>query len=663
MDILPGLLSFSAWLDEKDKNIKRNAQDLPGLLRSFGQDVQQGAAADKSAWDASRSVMPGVREAGVREMNARGQELGGLLGAITRAAPKEIALSKRFKSGENKDIYRGSEAFGGITPAKLGSMRANYIEAAQTGAPYSKYWYDNTSKDLWRIAGEDVSKADPLAEVLATTSSSTPVGSNAMYGFKGWNQNLVGDKINTGLYPTRMSQEIDAILNGGQQASGLKRSPYAGGLSVEWRPDPTLLAVNDIHNVRAWGIKDPVTGKEWKKGVGEAGHRFLQDQHKVVADRLNDYAAANIAMARAAGASEADIAKMIQPDWNNYRVQAAAWSTQRNRGPQKIPMQEAGKHYGDFLNDYAGQITREWTPGNNTGHAQGLLSMPYQTQQDFANAMEANVRGPQGIDAIASRLGALSDTTLPNAGVYEGVAAPGFASQIQVGKGLGRQTIDDSSAKVMDAVAATHGLLGAQKQAAWNYLGGPAPNKSAGAYQLRRGAPFSPDELGQLRGMVPDADIPQVDPRGARVLQFADAGDASRPGLLKDLRAAAKTFGADVQPSVRSGNLFPVDENFNAPATWSAKPYIEKIEAAGPKVVANWNAEMPAVAAGLLRTAEDFFAKHNLTSAPWYRPMMEGISRGGLEELKRLVKAGIVPVAALAVFGLREEPAGLLAYQ
>ncbi len=78
-----GLLDeLGAWLDQKKRNVAANAQDLPGLLRSFGQDVQQGAGADKSAWDASRSVMPEVREAGVREMNARGQELGGLLGAI-----------------------------------------------------------------------------------------------------------------------------------------------------------------------------------------------------------------------------------------------------------------------------------------------------------------------------------------------------------------------------------------------------------------------------------------------------------------------------------------------------------------------------------------------------------------------------------------------------
>ena len=90
-----GLLDdLGAWLDQKKRNVAVNAQNLPGLLASFAQDVQQGAAADKSAWDASRSVMPGVREAGIREMNARGQELGGLLGTFAGVGAKTADVVK-----------------------------------------------------------------------------------------------------------------------------------------------------------------------------------------------------------------------------------------------------------------------------------------------------------------------------------------------------------------------------------------------------------------------------------------------------------------------------------------------------------------------------------------------------------------------------------------
>lgn len=85
---------FLDWKTRTRKTIERNARDPAGLLASFAQDVQQGSAADKSAWDASRSVMPGVREAGIREMNARGQELGGLLGTFAGVGAKTANVVK-----------------------------------------------------------------------------------------------------------------------------------------------------------------------------------------------------------------------------------------------------------------------------------------------------------------------------------------------------------------------------------------------------------------------------------------------------------------------------------------------------------------------------------------------------------------------------------------
>lgn len=96
-----GLLDdLGAWLDQKKRNVAANAQNLPGLLASFAQDVQRGAAAGKSAWDASRSVMPGVREAGIREMNAQGQELGGLLGTFAGVGAKTADVAKLGKAKE-----------------------------------------------------------------------------------------------------------------------------------------------------------------------------------------------------------------------------------------------------------------------------------------------------------------------------------------------------------------------------------------------------------------------------------------------------------------------------------------------------------------------------------------------------------------------------------
>lgn len=589
-----------------------------------------------------------------RQMGAINPDQSKVIAKLTgreQLVPKKVALPDTFQSGEKEGILRGSEAFGGLTEKQFKQKRARYKSQAERGADYSKYWYDLTSGDLFSLAGGNVPMADNLAHVLATTSSSTPVGSNFMYGAKGWNQWLVGDPINTGKYPTRMSADIADILDSGAGVSGFKRSPYAGGLSVAWRPNPDLLAVNDIHNVRGWGIREPKTGKLWSKGVPEAGHRLLQRQTGKVVKSLNDDANKNLEFARLLGGMPDEVAQLPQADWNKYRVQASAWAPQR-MDALGIPLKDASKHYGDYINEYSAQNTRSWIPGSNTGHLPELLSAPMSKQNELSNLLEEVVAGRNGIDNVAHGLGALSGRTLKNAGIYEGRPEPGFASQVPVGKLTGSQMMDPSSMKVMDAVAASHGLLGVQKQVAHNFLGGEAPIKSAGALRFDRGSPFSPDEIERLAGMGIKFDIPQVDPAGARMLVFDDVGAASRQDAWKAAKKAGKEFGAKVTAHHRDGNLFPVDENFNAPEKWSSVPFVEAIERAGPRVVENFDKNVAPKAAEILARVESFAQKNGMTQAEWYRPLMEGLARGGLAEVKRLHKAGIIPAVALAAIGL-----------
>ncbi|MCU0501533.1 MAG: hypothetical protein MUC51_07160 [Anaerolineae bacterium] len=136
MDMLPGLLSFSAWLDEQGKKVKR-IPELPGLLAGALQNAQPGAWVDqkkrnlvnnvsdpglmltrldedakrmvkddRSAFEATRSVMPEVRDAGVREINASGQELGGLLGTFAGVGAKTADV---VKLGKAKAMVKAGE--------------------------------------------------------------------------------------------------------------------------------------------------------------------------------------------------------------------------------------------------------------------------------------------------------------------------------------------------------------------------------------------------------------------------------------------------------------------------------------------------------------------------------------------------------------------------
>lgn len=545
------------------------------------------------------------------------------------AAPKAVDVASRFKSGERAGIYRGSEAFGGITPQKLGAMRSEYLNKMEQGVG-GRNWYDESSADISRWVGGNPTEADKLANILAITSSRTPVSSNLMYANKGWNQLLTGDPLKTGGFPATMGKNIqEVIANPESSASGLKRSPFSAGLSVDWRgAEFANRPTHDIHDVRAWGITDPKTGELWSKGVGEAGHRFLDEQA--------DYVTKEALKRKLGGVS----------DWNPYRAQAAAWIAQKAAREGK-PISETAKHYGSFAPDYQALISREWVTGENTGHLPELLNAPESVKQAYSNAMENTIRGNKGIDQFARDIGALSDTVTPNIGFYEGASNPAFISRIGVGKESGSQVIDPASAKVMQAITAGHGLLGTQKQSAWNYLGGEVPIKQAGGIRLS-GSNLSDAQFKELTGKLQSigGDVPMIDPAGGvRILSFASPEE--KVAFAKKLKPIAKEYGLTPSFHELSSDIYPFDPT----AQWSTKPYIKAIEESG--LEKQTSAALQKHAGNLMTTANEFAAKNNLTQAKWFNPMMQALRDGGLPELKKLVDAGVVP--AFMYVNLKEE--------
>ena len=107
---------------------------------------------------------------------------------------------------------------------------------------------------------------------------------------------------------------------------------------------------------------------------------------------------------------------------------------------------------------------------------------------------------------------------------------------------------------------------------------------------------------------------------------------------------------AAVTPMTREGSLFPLKEGstWEKPDQWSTKPFIEKLESGGPQMVAGFDKSMQTVGPQLLEHSRAVAEQYGFTQAPFYRPMMEALSTGGLAALKELVAKGIVPVAALS---------------
>jgi len=537
----------------------------------------------------------------------------------TIETPKNVNVPARFLSGEKAGNYRGTEAFGGINPQQLGKMRAEYLNKMEKGVG-GRNWYDESSTDISRWVGGNPTEADKVANMLAITSAETPVASNLMYTNKAWNQYLTGAPINTGKRPERMGKEISAIMDNPEAAAtGLKRSPFSAGLSVNWRgADFANRPTHDIHDVRAWGITDPKTGDVWKKGVGEAGHRFLDEQ----AEWVTNQALKN----QLGGVS----------DWNPYRSQAAAWIAQKAEREGK-PIAETAKHYGSYAPNYQGLISREWIAGDNTRHLPELLNAPEAVKKEYSQLMENTIRGENRIDQFARDVGALSDEVIPNVGFYEGQFNPAYISRIGVGKSTGSQSIDPASENVMKAITAGHGLLGTQKQSAYNFLGGEVPISKAGGIKLM-GKDLTEPQFKEFTKKIQSigGDVPMYDPAGGvRLLSFASPEE--KTAFSKKLKPLAKEYGLTPSYHELSGDIFP----FEPTAQWSAKPYIKAIEESG--LEKQTSSALQNRAGKLLNAANDFATKNNFTQAEWYKPMMEGLRDGGLPKLKQLVEAGVVP--------------------
>ena len=549
-------------------------------------------------------------------------------------------------SDSGKKVYSGTGALGDITPQQLGNMRRDYMGHMEQGA-IGRNWYDESSKAIHRWTGGNPRESDMVANALSTTSSSTAVPPNLMYTNRGWNQFLMDQPVNTGKFPTAMSKEITRNFTDPEaSAKGLKRSPFSAGLSVEWRgPEFASRPTHDIHDMRAWNIKDPITGEDWAKSVPPAAHRFLDDQADWVSAKANKEALGGFT------------------DWNPYRGQAAAWLSQKSTKEGK-PIGETAHHYGYYAPDYQAQLTREWVPSTRSGHLEGLADMPLESRSAFSNALEGVNTGREGIDRLARGMGALTDTTLPNVGTYEGMTNPGFASLIGVGKKenpvtLADQAMDPASEQVVRSIAAAHGLVGVQDQSAYNYLtskaraGSPAGQSNAFRIEYPGGA-LGGDDLTRANQRLSQlgVHVPLVDSKGVRGLQFGDEGqthDIFSPDLRKALTGYAKETGGDLRWQNNSGGIIP-----EAPSPrWSSKPFVAEIEAGGPKMVGNFNETMQGgYAQELLDTVSTQAEKLGLQQAPYYRPMMEALGSGGLPALKKLIEQGIVPVAVLGMLGL-----------
>jgi hypothetical protein len=544
--------------------------------------------------------------------------------------PKDTGQAATFQSGEREGIIRGSERLtgGGDTEADAAKRVRAYADMLKRSDDegVTKPWYGEDSETMLALTGRDPVLADRLAASGAVTSQSTDMTANVPFSIKAYNQALVGDKIETGRFPSVMGPRIQAAVDNPDAPLGFKTDPFRQNWSQAWR-EPSSRSVHDRFDVRVYGF-DP---KIFEESAGEASHRYL--------DRLYDDSVA-------LHAKETGRAVPL----NYGEGQERTWMLQKaddlQRRFPKITREEAlrrsQENFTDLAPRHAANLTYEATPGITTGHQAGAESLSPEAKQELFDLFSTTMRGSE------NRMGGLAYPEIQQTGRFEGRTNPGGVVPVLTGSKVGSGEVDPASAKLMDALAAMRGLASPQDAVAWTRLGGKASQKEAGGVSFpgaTRDQATALRALAMQKALAEEAFDVMPTRTGAAAPIF---GAPRQEELTRRLMQAGDELGLKGQPAQLSGSFI---EAKGPTGAFSLKPYLDAVEKAGPEVVARYDALMQERAPALLKGAAYIRERYGLETAKYWDTMMEALQKGGgLASLIELQKKGIIPAIALAGF-------------
>jgi len=528
--------------------------------------------------------------------------------ALSGFEPSKAAM----KTAKQLSTMAGSPAGPGkkATTRQVKKLSEDYLRQVDQGKEGAD-WYEQSGRSIMEHMGEDEAKAIKLAGAIGVTSARTPVLPNLEHGVRGHMQMMGGQPVVTGGFPTRMGGNIrdiygqpdmtlDQLRGLGDEAFGPKVTPFIQQNLMYEGFEPgqpsTARAVHDIWDMRARGYTDK-SGQPFTGTASTPQHRWtdLQDQGYLLPE----------ANARAIGE---------RTDWDTGRAQAAAWV-----GNKIDALMREGKTFAEAqkiaVTDYShgwdrlyAQHSWESAPGSNTGHMAGFDDLPWEEKQRYHEDVKGAFLNPEGQSRIALGYGAPTGKSYDTTGLYEGVVNPGTQDLIAVAREPGKQTIDPGSRSVLDAVASTQGLLGAQKGAAWNYQ---SPTKStikgADAFRFDLGRTLSLEDIERLGPQIqqayPSGNVGLLpDPSGLKLVKFWDE-DADLPmgdfvkGLQKS-EGLPKPF-----PTTQSGNY--MENAWDAPEGRFGGQYVSTLKGLDiPDIGAKFDSFAPQIAQELVNNID-----------------------------------------------------------
>ena len=393
-------------------------------------------------------------------------------------AVKKARAKKNIFVGAPKDIN---------TRSKLNTLRRNVERLAVEGAD-ARFWYERSGKAILDAVGGDKDEAEKIAQIVAITSSSTPVKANFDFALQAYAQHKMGQPIMTGRFPTAMSKRIEQVLSG-QDWEGRKTNNFYVNLMRVVDPQKVQGVTTDLWMMRSFGFNT--------ENPTDAQYSFVERETNRIAERLG---------------------------WEPQQAQAAIWVAQKAK-EEGTDIATSKFDYSDALRQNLAQISWESIPGRTSSHMLEMFDAPYEVQQEYHVSISKAFQDDDGFDLVARRLGIPTPGDFEAPGFFEGKVSPGTQSELAAPKQYKvDRKVEPAAIDLIEAYAVARGVLMKQDGVGYHRPFYQTTKAAANGIEVRIGRAFSENETKRFAELLQEEAGFEIAPIGAsngvRVINF-----------------------------------------------------------------------------------------------------------------------------------------------
>jgi hypothetical protein len=411
------------------------------------------------------------------------------------------------------------------TPGKIPHLRKLLMKLTLEGER-GRFWYENSSREVLRMAGGNVQEARKFVALLAIYSPQAKVDANTTFALRAWAQYKAGQPISvkTGVMDAKAKaalDDVDAFWSGEKTGNFFHNLLREIDPSTEGKQGATIdmwmMRAGQYDNDAPTSTQYAFMENETNRIAAEMGWEPQQVQAAIwvaMKARMENEGVKKDTEASSEKKGWIRFDKKRDEDGKQKKVRVIL-DAQRHRDnwlkhsfdhvPTEADTSKAKFDFADGLLRHIGQISFEARPGRTSGSLPGIHDAPYAQQVEFQQAVQAAMLDDQGRDLLAHYLGLMVDNDILAPGVWQGEVSPSSQKMVAMApaKGdAGKTRVDPAQAQALNVYASVLGLVARQEGVGWHRPFYASTKAQANGVELDIGRPLNPREVADLERAV-----------------------------------------------------------------------------------------------------------------------------------------------------------------